>query len=62
MLSRFHRVSELNGQTGGQTDRIAIIINVARQCADARDKNCSLVVLAFSPGCYSYVSLRFGRS
>jgi len=40
MLSRFHLIPERNGQTDGRTDgrtdRFAIIINIARQYADAR--------------------------
>ena len=36
MLSRFHLVSERNGQTDGQTDRQICYINIAPQYADAR--------------------------
>jgi len=38
MLSRFHRTPERNGQTDGQTDRIAI----SRVSVLTRDKNVSL--------------------
>jgi len=46
MLSRFHLILERHGQTDGrmdrqadrQTDRQNCYINIARQCADARDK------------------------
>jgi len=40
MLSRFHLISDRNGQTDGQTDRQTdrqiCYINIARQYADAR--------------------------
>ena len=44
MLSRFHLIPERNGQTDGQTDGRTdgqiCYINIARQYADALDKNC----------------------
>ena len=37
MLSYFHTIPACHGRTDRLTDRIAIsIINIARQCADAR--------------------------
>ena len=38
MLSRFHLITERNGQTDGRTDRQICYINIARQYADARQK------------------------
>jgi len=35
MLSRFHGIPVRDGRTNRQTDRIAMPINIARQCADA---------------------------
>ena len=42
MLSRFHRIPERNGQTGGRTDRTAI--SISRVSVLTRDKNRSTFV------------------
>jgi len=43
MLSRFHLIPERHGRTDRQTDRRTdgqnFYINIARQCADAREKS-----------------------
>ena len=47
MLSCFHpipgRYGRTDGLTNGQTDGQNCYINIARQCADARQKRCSTV-------------------
>jgi len=46
MLSRFHRILERNGQTDGQTDRIAI--SISRVSMLTRDKKPKGRVLKFA--------------
>jgi len=40
MLSHFHLIPERHGQTDGRTDRQICYINIARQYANARQKDC----------------------
>jgi len=42
VLSRFHLIPERHGLTDRQTDGLNCYINIARQCADARQQEAQL--------------------